>query len=143
MSMAGAFTTATGGIALLLHRVRLPQYWRVCQRQLPQLTKRLNATLEKLRAPEVATQELSMGSRRWWADLERRLRGSGVLLRAAIETELDVPVALFDSEELSLALGRERVVHAVVAEGGIAQQLRRDLDRLQGMQAADSSRTEI
>ena len=54
-----------------------------------------------------------------------------------------VPVALFDSEELSLALGRERVVHAVVAEGGIAQQLRRDLDRLQGMQAADSSRTEI
>jgi predicted RNA-binding protein YlxR (DUF448 family) len=54
-----------------------------------------------------------------------------------------VPVALFDSEELSLALGRERVVHAVVAEGGIAQQLRRDLDRLQGMQAADSSPTEI
>jgi ribosomal protein L7Ae-like RNA K-turn-binding protein len=54
-----------------------------------------------------------------------------------------VPVALFDSEELSLALGRERVVHAVVAEGGIAQQLRRDLDRLQGMQAADSARTEI
>jgi predicted RNA-binding protein YlxR (DUF448 family) len=51
-------------------------------------------------------------------------------------------VALFDSAELSAALGREKVVHAVVAEGGMAERLRRELERLQGMQAADSERRE-
>ena len=49
-------------------------------------------------------------------------------------------IALFDSAELSAALGREKVVHAVVAEGGMAERLRRELDRLQGMQAADADR---
>ena len=51
-------------------------------------------------------------------------------------------VTLFDSAELSAALGREKVVHAMVAEGGMAVRLRRELERLQGMQAADSERRE-
>jgi predicted RNA-binding protein YlxR (DUF448 family) len=51
-------------------------------------------------------------------------------------------VTLFDSAELSAALGREKVVHAVVAEGGMAERLRRELERLQGMQAAGSERRE-
>lgn len=49
-------------------------------------------------------------------------------------------VALFDGAELSAALGREKVVHAVVAQGGMVERLRRELDRLQGMQAADADR---
>jgi uncharacterized protein len=48
-------------------------------------------------------------------------------------------IACLDSAELSAALGREKVVHAAVAEGGLAQRLRRELDRLQAMQAADLS----
>ena len=51
-------------------------------------------------------------------------------------------IALFDSAELSGALGREKVVHAVVAEGGMAQRLRRELDRLQGMTAESAERRE-
>ena len=51
-------------------------------------------------------------------------------------------VTLFDSAELSAALGREKVVHAMVAAGGMAERLRRELERLQGMQAADSERRE-
>ena len=51
-------------------------------------------------------------------------------------------VTLFDSAELSAALGREKVVHAMVAEGGMAVRLRRELERLQGMQAAGSERRE-
>jgi uncharacterized protein len=51
-------------------------------------------------------------------------------------------IALFDSAELSAALGREKVVHAMVAEGGMAERLRRELDRLQGMLAADAQRRE-
>ena len=51
-------------------------------------------------------------------------------------------VTLFDSAELSAALGREKVVHAMVAAGGMAERLRRELERLQGMQTADSERRE-
>jgi hypothetical protein len=72
-------------------------YGGLLQRQLPQLTKRLHSTLEKLRAPEVATRELAVTARTWWADLERRLGQSDVVLKPAIEMDVDVPVALFDS----------------------------------------------
>jgi len=72
-------------------------YGALLQRQLPQLTKRLHSTLEKLRAPEVATRDLPIPSRAWWADVERRFTGSGVVLKPAIEMDVDVPAALFDS----------------------------------------------
>jgi signal transduction histidine kinase len=72
-------------------------YGGLLQRQLPQLTKRLHATLEKLRAPEIATSELPVTSRAWWAGVERRLEDSGVVLKPSIEMDVDVPGALFDS----------------------------------------------
>ena len=72
-------------------------YGGLLQRQLPQLTKRLHATLEKLRAPEAAMRELPVTSRAWWVDLERRVRDSGVVLKPAIEMDVDIPAALFDS----------------------------------------------
>ncbi|SRR5579885_702137 len=43
-------------------------------------------------------------------------------------------VSLFDSAELSTTLGRDTVVHAAVAEGGMAERLRRELERLRNMQ---------
>ena len=72
-------------------------YAGLLQRQLPQLTKRLHATIEKLRAPEVATSEMPVPADAWWADLERRLTGSGVTLEARISPACDVPAYLFDS----------------------------------------------
>jgi len=72
-------------------------YGGLLQRQLPQLTKRLHATLEKLRAPEVAIRELPVTSRAWWADVERRLADSGVVLKPSIEMDVDIPAGLFDS----------------------------------------------
>jgi hypothetical protein len=72
-------------------------YDGLLRRQLPQLTKRLNATLEKLRAPDVATLELPVPAHAWWAELERRLVGSPVTLQGTIALERDVPGALFDS----------------------------------------------
>ena len=72
-------------------------YGDLLQRQLPQLTKRLHATLEKLRAPEAGMRELPVTSRAWWADLERRVRDSGVALKPSIEMDVDIPAALFDS----------------------------------------------
>jgi hypothetical protein len=72
-------------------------YGSLLQRQLPQLTTRLHATLEKLRAPEVAMRELPVTSRAWWAELERRLADTGIVLKASIEMDVDVPGGLFDS----------------------------------------------
>jgi signal transduction histidine kinase len=72
-------------------------YGGLLQRQLPQLTKRLHATLEKLRAPGVATSDLPVAARAWWAELERRLEGSAVEMKSAIACDAQIPAALFDS----------------------------------------------
>lgn len=66
------------------------------QRQLPQLAKRLHATLEKLRSPEVATREIPVRAAMWWSDVERRFGGGGLALEAAIAEDILVPAALFD-----------------------------------------------
>jgi len=64
---------------------------------------------------------------------------------AALAGKLPV-IALFDSAELSAALGVDGVVHAGLAAGGMAERLLRECERLQGMQtigSADRSRMEI
>jgi signal transduction histidine kinase len=72
-------------------------YGSLLQRQLPELAKRLHATLEKLREPEIATRELPVDARTWWLDLERRLAGAGVSLQSEIAGACAIPAALFDS----------------------------------------------
>jgi signal transduction histidine kinase len=72
-------------------------YAGLLQRQLPQLTKRLHATIEKLHAPEVATVELPIAASAWWAELERRVAGSAVRLDATIGASCEIPATLFDS----------------------------------------------
>ncbi len=48
-------------------------------------------------------------------------------------------VDLFSSEELSLALGRQNVVHAVLCRGGLAERFRREAVRLAGFRAGDGN----
>jgi signal transduction histidine kinase len=72
-------------------------YAGLLQRQLPELTKRLHATLEKLQSPEVERSELALCAREWWAGVQKRLAGSGVELRATLDADGDVPSSLFDS----------------------------------------------
>ena len=67
------------------------------QRQLPQLAQRLRTTLDKLRAPEVATRELTTSARAWWSDLEKRVSDPAIELKARIDADLEVPAAVFDS----------------------------------------------
>ena len=66
-------------------------------RQLPQLTRRLQATLDQMRTPEIATTEIQSSVRDWWADVERRYGGTEVRLAGAIEADVMIPRALFDS----------------------------------------------
>ena len=52
----------------------------------------------------------------------------------------EIPVfALFDSAQLSAALGVDGVVHGCVAPGGMAERLRREFERYQGMNANGSA----
>jgi branched-subunit amino acid transport protein AzlD len=72
-------------------------YAGLLQRQLPQLSKRLEATIEKLRSPEVASTEIAMAAHAWWNDLARRLDGSGVVLTGDVGPGPLIPSTLFDS----------------------------------------------
>jgi signal transduction histidine kinase len=68
------------------------------QRQLPQITQRLNVTLDKLRSPQQA--DVTQGDAAvWWAGLAQRYSGRGVQFQVdgGPATDLRLPVELFDS----------------------------------------------
>jgi hypothetical protein len=71
-------------------------YGALLQRQLPQLSKRLQATIEKLRAPDVVGADIPVAADAWWSELRRRLEGSGVRLIGEPGADM-VPATLFDS----------------------------------------------
>jgi hypothetical protein len=72
-------------------------YPKLLRRQLPELSKRLQSTLDKLRAPELAVSGVEMQAGPWWSDLERRLAGSGIALSSRLDARGMVPASLFDS----------------------------------------------
>lgn len=74
-----------------------PAYAKLLQRQLPQLSKRLQTTLDQLRAPQMETREVQRPARAWWADIERRHGADGMGLSAAIDGEAALPANLFDA----------------------------------------------
>ncbi|MCC6212187.1 MAG: sensor histidine kinase [Burkholderiales bacterium] len=73
------------------------QLQALIRRQLPAITQRLSATLDKLRRPDSGdTQQLPLGE--WWAALVRQYQAQDVEFNAAsLEPELRVPKTLFDS----------------------------------------------
>ena len=72
-------------------------YATLLQRQLPQLSKRLESTIEKLRSPEMPSTEIEIAAHAWWNDLRRRLEGSGVEFMGDVGPGPLVPATLFDS----------------------------------------------
>lgn len=74
-----------------------PAYGNLLQRQLPQLTRRLQSTLDQLRSPNVETREPLRPVQAWLADFERRHAGDGLQLEASVEGEAMVPANLFDA----------------------------------------------
>jgi len=72
-------------------------YQGLLQRQLPQLTRRLQSTLEKLRSPEIEARDHPVAATVWWSETERRLAGTDVALEATIAGDEEVPAALLDT----------------------------------------------
>jgi hypothetical protein len=72
-----------------------PQSQALIRRQLPAITQRLSATLEKLQHP--GDEEVrQVGLREWWEALVRQYHGQEIEFSASGEPELQVPKALFD-----------------------------------------------
>ena len=72
-------------------------YEALLGRQLPQLTKRLQTTLDKLQNPAVNTQGLTMQAGEWWAEAMVRHVDTGVQFTATGEMNELIPAALFDT----------------------------------------------
>ena len=72
-------------------------YEAMLDRQLPQLTKRLQTTLDKLQNPALGSGGIVLSAEDWWGDVLARHAGSGVTFTARGSMAGMVPVNLFDT----------------------------------------------
>lgn len=87
------------------------------QRQLPQITRRLGATLEKLRSPKPLGAVNEIDALTWWRDFQVRYVGRPVQFRAVQALpEQRVPAELFDSVGDTLI---ENALYKAARDGGV------------------------
>ena len=72
-------------------------YTRMLKRQLPELTRRLQLTLDKMRSPAAPEATLQIPAARWWDDVKARYEGLQVSFIGEPEEAVMVPVNLFDT----------------------------------------------
>ena len=72
-------------------------YEALLGRQLPQLTKRLQTTLDKLQNPAIDTHGVTLPASEWWADVLARHADTGVKFSANSDMTESIPAALFDT----------------------------------------------
>jgi len=68
------------------------------RRQLPQITQRLQGTLEKLQDPKQKAETGKVSAQIWWQSLQYRYTNSGIdFLASKMAPNLSLPADLFDS----------------------------------------------
>ena len=72
-------------------------YEAMLNRQLPQLSKRLQTTLDKLQNPAISKAGVAMSANDWWADITARHVSSGATFKARGDMNLIIPASLFDT----------------------------------------------
>jgi signal transduction histidine kinase len=72
-------------------------YQAMLERQLPQLAKRLQTTLDKLQNPEAGAANAMIPAGDWWRDLTQRHADSGIECTASGDMQILVPANLFDA----------------------------------------------
>jgi signal transduction histidine kinase len=72
-------------------------YETLLSRQLPELSKRLQTTLDRLRNPEIETVEALIPANEWWLQATERHAASGAQFVAEGRLSGTIPAALFDS----------------------------------------------
>jgi len=108
-----------------------PEAQALIRRQLPAITQRLSATLEKLQSPG-AEDSQQVPLREWWDDVARRYQGQGVDFSATgLDTRTRVPRSLFDGvaenllqNAIAKRAGGGIVRIHVTLKGGVAPELR-------------------
>ena len=65
-------------------------------RQLPQLTRRLHATIEKLRSPEIPTADIPVDAQLWWSEVQKRHAQTGISFEGRVDEGASVPASFFD-----------------------------------------------
>ena len=86
-----------GGDTPSAERRAATPYEAMLDRQLPQLTKRLQTTLDKLQNPALGGTSLTLTADDWWNDVQVRHAGSGASFSARGDMKITVPVNLFDT----------------------------------------------
>ena len=76
---------------------QMDDYAKLIQRQLPPLTKRLQLTLEGLRAPQEQSVGMMIGAMEWLNNLKSRYDGRHIDFAIAGPGETQIPRNLFDS----------------------------------------------
>ena len=85
---------------------------RMLKRQLPQLTRRLQITLDKLRSPAQQEIGLHTSALRWWEDLKLRYEGRQIVFQGDPDDSVSVPIGLFDSvAENCIENARQKRLH--------------------------------
>ncbi|MBC7622858.1 MAG: hypothetical protein H7232_05695, partial [Aeromicrobium sp.] len=72
-------------------------YEAMLDRQLTQLTKRLQTTLDKLQNPALGNVGIKMSAEAWWADVLDRHAATGITFTARGNMATTIPVNLFDT----------------------------------------------
>ena len=89
--------TQQGGDGPQGERRAATPYELMLDRQLPQLTKRLQITLDKLQNPERGGTGLTMPAEDWWKDIVARHAGNGTSFEARGNMAAMLPASLFDT----------------------------------------------
>jgi hypothetical protein len=80
----------------LAERGDSPESLALLRRQLPAVTQRLAATLDKLQRP-VAEDDTRMPAAEWWGGIQRQYQDRGIAFSAGTLEAAEIPRALFDS----------------------------------------------
>ena len=90
-------TARQGGLGADGERRTSTPYEAMLDRQLPQLTKRLQTTLDKLQNPALGSGGILVPAEDWWTDVVARHGGTGAAFKARGNLSAMLPVNLFDT----------------------------------------------
>ena len=109
------FSLASAGENLQSNQ--MDDYAKLIQRQLPPLTKRLQLTLESLRAPQQQSVAMLIGAAEWMDNLKARYEGRKIEFESSGPGEVQIPRNLFDSvaENLLENARRKRITEPDIA----------------------------
>ncbi len=89
-------STKTLTQAVMYEDERSSEAYQILKKQLPLLTERLQATLDKLSAPAMETSEL-ISLRLWWQEVQSKYAGRDINFTESIHADPSIPLEVFNT----------------------------------------------